>query len=115
MADEIVAGCKVRNGARPTLVASNEFGDAPAAGRLRVQKDVLAVAREARLVNLEPAGAAAVARRKVAGTLVHPDHDGSLRVRPLGPYGLYAISGLDGCRELGRSATVATDFGVSSR
>jgi hypothetical protein len=36
MTDEIVSGCKVWNGARPSLVASHEFGDAPAARRLRV-------------------------------------------------------------------------------
>ena len=116
VADEVVAGGEPGgDGAGEALVTTNELGDAPAAGGLGVEEDGGAVAGEARLVDLEPAGAGAVAGGEVAGALVHPDDDGALGVRPLGPDGLDGVAGDDGRRELGRGAAVAAELGVVGR
>lgn len=113
VADEIVAcGQAGRDRAGPALVAADELGNVPAARGLGVEEHGLAVAVEAGFVNLEPVGAAAVARGEVAGALVHPHDDGSLGVRPLAPDGLDAVAGLDTRRQGGRGAAVAAELAV---
>jgi hypothetical protein len=69
--------------------------------------------RQADLIDLEPAGAGAVARREGAGALVHPDHDGALGVRPLCIHGFDGRAGGDGCGERRGGAAVAAHLGVS--
>jgi hypothetical protein len=59
---------------------------------------------------LEPLLATAVAALVVASTLVHPDHDGTLLVRPLGPDGLDLSTRSDFGNEISRRAAVAHDL-----
>ena len=66
----------------------------------------------AHLVDLEPALALAVAGGEGAGALVHPDHDGALLVRPLGPDGGDVLPGRDGRAEGSRRAAVACHLGL---
>ena len=110
--NEIVARREVRNGARPRLVPANQAGNTPARRTLAVKEHRDAVPREPALVNLEPAGAGAVAGAEVAGALVHPNHDGALGVRPLLPGGDDLVTGLGGGADGGVGAAVAADLGV---
>lgn len=111
VADEVVARREVGNRARP-LPTANEVGDAPAGRALAVEEDGLAVAREAALVDLEPAAARAVAGAEVAVALVHPDHDGALGVSPLLPGRDDLVAGRGDGAYGGVGAAVAADLGV---
>lgn len=65
-------------------------------------------------VNLEPLLAAAVAGAEVASALVHPHHDGALRVCPLLPDSPDLSSSGDRCAQVGLCSTVAHDLLVSN-
>lgn len=111
--EEVVArGETLGDGAGPLLVSADELGDVPAGRTLGVEEDGLAVAFEAGLVDLEPAGAGAVAGGEGAGALVHPHEDGALGVGPLLPDGRDLVTGGGGGGERGGGATVAAHLGV---
>lgn len=62
------------------------------------------------MTNLEPLLAAAVAAAEVSSTLIHPHHDWTLLVGPLGPDGLDLAAGSDLGRQVRGGAAIAHDL-----
>jgi len=87
VAHEVVAGRQVLGDGTLPLTAADDLGNVPTRGLLGVEEDLNAVAVEAGLVDLKPAGAVARARAEGALALVQPDQDRALAIRPLLPDG----------------------------
>jgi hypothetical protein len=103
--DQVVSwGQAGRDGGGPLESGLDDGGSPAGAGEGRCS--------HSHLVNLEPVWSLAIACGERAIAVVHPDHDGSLLMRPLRPEGGDAVTGSDGGAEGGAGSAITGHLGI---